>query len=216
MQQDQRVEEVVPGEQEDQQDHTEDTRPGQRDDDMAQGLRPRRAVDAGGLDQALVEALKRRDEQHHVEAKVLPDDHDQHRQHRRVGRGQQMRRLGAKTVPDRGDKPIVAVIDEAEDQTGRDLGQDIGHEKQHAQRHRATKAFREYQGQRERKRQLDRERNSDDEPIVAQREPEGACLQHEAVIVEANPVGRPAEPVPVEGRVPGGLADWQHHEQREQ
>src|SRR3954470_15083209 len=65
-----------------------DRRMEQWDDDMAQSLRPRRAVDAGGLDQALVEALERRDEQHHVEAKVLPDDHDQHGQHRRVGRGQ--------------------------------------------------------------------------------------------------------------------------------
>ena len=54
------------------------------------------------------------------------------------------------------------------------------------------------------------------EAVVAQRQPEGAGLQHEAVIVEADPVGRPAEAVPVEAGIPGGLADRQHHEQREQ
>src|ERR1041384_3499777 len=45
---------------------------------------------------------------------------------------------------------------------------------------------------------------------------EGAVLEDEAVVVEADPVGRRAEAVPVEARIPGGLADRQHHEQREQ
>ena len=45
---------------------------------------------------------------------------------------EQMRRLGAEPVPDRRDEAIVAVIDEAENQAGRDLGQDIRQEEQHA------------------------------------------------------------------------------------
>ena len=46
--------------------------------------------------------------------------------------------------------------------------------------------------------------------------PKARGLEHEAVVVEADPVGRPAEAVPVEAAVPGGLADRQHHEKREQ
>ena len=46
--------------------------------------------------------------------------------------------------------------------------------------------------------------------------PKARDLEHEAIVVEADPVGRPAEAVPVEAAVPGRFADRQHHEQREQ
>ena len=75
---------------------------------------------------------------------------------------------------DRGEQAVIAVIDEAEDQAGRDLGQHVGQEEQHAQRDRAAEFLRQHQRERQRERQLDQQRDQDDQDVVAEREAERA------------------------------------------
>ena len=118
---------------------------------------------------------------------------------------------------DGGQQAVIAVVDEAEDQAGGDLGQHVGQEEQHAQRDRAAESL--GQGMMASASASGSWTSSETTMIrtlLRSARPNARVFEHEAVIVEADPVGRPAEAVPVEAAVPAGLADRQDDEQREQ
>jgi hypothetical protein len=64
-----------------------------RDHHVAQHLPARGAVEMRRLDLGAVEALERGDEEHHVEAEVLPHHHDEDRRHGGARAREEVRRL---------------------------------------------------------------------------------------------------------------------------
>ena len=187
-------------------DRQPDHRPEQRQRDVAEALERAGAVHLGGLEQRLVDALQAGDVQHHVEAEILPHDHDQHGDERPILAREQVDGCSPETAGDRGGEAVVAVEHVAPDEARGDVGEHIGQEEDHPERHRADDAAGDRQRHGERERQLDQQRDGDDQAVVDERAGERRVVEDVAVVLESDEVVRPAVAVPVVEAVPARLA----------
>src|SRR6185312_6927222 len=89
---------------------------GQRHPEEA--LARRRPVDLGGLEQALVDGLEAGDEEHHVEAEILPDDDAEDGVDGEALVGDRVDGINVEEMGDAGDETEIAIVDEAPDHAG--------------------------------------------------------------------------------------------------
>ena len=173
-----------------------DHRPEERERDVPEALKRARPVHLGRLEQRPVDALQAGDIQHHVEAEIFPQDHDQHRAERPGLVGEQIVGLEAERAGDHAGESEAPVEHEMPDQAGRDVGKDIGEEENHPEPGGAGDPPGDHQRHAERERLLDEERDGDDEAVVDQRAVEGRVAEQVAIVLEPDEFLRPARSRP--------------------
>ena len=105
-------------------------------------------------------------------------------------------------------------MEQLEEDDGRDrLGEDVRGEEDHAEQASPSHPPVEEQRDAERERQLEDERQHDEDPVVLHRLAERGIAERLAVVVETDVVAQRTEAVPVVGAVPDGLDD--RHDQED-
>lgn len=184
-----------------------------RQRDVTEFLPARRAVDFCRFQHVLVDGLKPSDKQHHVETEIFPDDDAEHGIDRHILVGQHVGIGEAEEIGDGGEKTVIAIINETPDQTRRNVSQNIGQKEHQPEGDDAGNTVRQHHGEPDRQRNLDQDRDKDDQAIIHQGLREGGIAEQDLEILQAHEIGRRAVSVPAIKAVPRRLAHGQDDEQ---
>ncbi|QTK81182.1 sugar ABC transporter substrate-binding protein [Agrobacterium tumefaciens] len=184
-----------------------------RQRDVTEFLPAGRAVDFGRFQHVLVDRLKAGDEQHHVETEILPDDDAEHGVNRNILVCQHIGIGKPEEIGDGGKETIIAIINETPDQTRSDIRQNIGQEENQPEGDDAGDAVRQHHGEPDGQRDLDQDRNEDDEAVIDQGLRECGIAEQDLEILQADEIGRCAVTVPAVKAVPSRLAHGQNDEE---
>ena len=148
-----------------------------------------------------------------MEAEVLPRDDEEHREHDRARVCQP--RLVERAEADRPERALgesARLQEKAPDDTRDDLRDDVRGEEDEPQDRAAPEPAAEHQGQPECERDLDEERQDDDEDVVLDRSLEHRLRQRPLVVGETDEVGQRCQAVPLEEAVVDRLDDREEDE----